>query len=58
MRIYYMNLQAEKITGIGKVELLITIVDAGIQVSIKTGGIQYWKEMASHVAVAKSTTWS
>lgn len=41
MRIYYMNLQAEKITGIGKVELLMTITDVGIQVSIEIGGIQY-----------------
>lgn len=58
MRICYMNLQAEKTTGTGKVELLMITTDAGIQAAIEIGKIQSWKETTLHVAVVKNVTWS
>lgn len=53
MRICYMNLQAEKTTGTGNVELLMITTDAGIQSAIEIGEIQSWKETTLHVAVVK-----
>lgn len=49
MRIYYMNLQAEKITGIGKVELLITITDKENQATISAGEMKCFIEIITLV---------